>query len=52
MLHDETGITLHEGKATLLYSRLGKRLRALGMTDFRSYCDLVAEPDERKSAAG
>ena len=25
MLHAETGIALHEGKATLLYSRLGKR---------------------------
>ncbi len=48
LLHDETGITLHEGKATLLYSRLGKRLRALGMTDFRSYCDLLADPDEKE----
>ena len=46
MLHAETGITLHEGKATLLYSRLGKRLRALGMTDFRSYCELLDDPDE------
>ncbi len=46
LLHDETGITMHEGKATLLYSRLGKRLRALGMTDFRSYCELVAQPAE------
>ncbi len=48
LLHDETGITLHEGKATLLYSRLGKRLRALGMTEFRSYCDLLADPEERE----
>lgn len=50
MLHTETGIVLHEGKATLLYSRLGKRLRSLGMTDFRQYCDLVTGPsggDER-----
>ena len=46
LLHDETGITLHEGKATLLYSRLGKRLRALGMTEFSSYCDLLADPEE------
>ncbi len=48
LLHAETGITLHEGKATLLYSRLGKRLRALGMTDFRSYCDLLANPGEQE----
>ncbi len=46
MLHEETGIALHEGKATLLYSRLGKRLRALGMRDFRSYCELLGDPEE------
>jgi chemotaxis protein methyltransferase CheR len=45
MLHAETGITLHEGKATLMYSRLGKRLRALGMADFRSYCELLEDPE-------
>jgi chemotaxis protein methyltransferase CheR len=44
MLHADTGITLHEGKATLLYSRLAKRLRALGMTEFAQYRDLVAGP--------
>ena len=44
MLHSDTGITLHEGKATLLYSRLAKRLRALGMTDFTEYCALVSDP--------
>lgn len=46
LLHEETGIALHEGKATLLYSRLGKRLRALGLQDFRSYCELIENPDE------
>jgi chemotaxis protein methyltransferase CheR len=45
MLQSETGITLHEGKATLLYSRLGKRLRALGFTAFKEYCELVSHPD-------
>lgn len=44
MLHADTGIILHEGKATLLYSRLAKRLRALGMTGFRDYCALVSDP--------
>ena len=50
MLQAETGITLHEGKATLLYSRLGKRLRALSMVSFREYCALLASSggaDER-----
>ena len=46
LLHAETGITLHEGKATLMYSRLGKRLRSLGMTEFSSYCAMVADPAE------
>jgi chemotaxis protein methyltransferase CheR len=44
MLHADTGITLHEGKATLLYSRLAKRLRALGMTGFQQYSALIADP--------
>ena len=44
MLHADTGITLHEGKATLLYSRLAKRLRALGLTGFSDYCALVSDP--------
>lgn len=41
LLYGEAGITLPEGKATLVYSRLAKRLRALGMEAFRDYCDLV-----------
>ena len=45
MLHAETGITLHDGKATLLYSRLGKRLRALGLTAFSEYCALLESRD-------
>ena len=44
----ESGIVLNEAKATLLYSRLGKRLRALGMTEFRQYCDLVRDPAEQE----
>ena len=45
LLQVETGIALHEGKATLLYSRLGKRLRALGMREFSQYCELLERPD-------
>ncbi len=45
MLLAETGIALHEGKATLLYSRLGKRLRALGLTAFAEYCALLDSED-------
>jgi chemotaxis protein methyltransferase CheR len=41
-LHDAAGIALPESKATLVYSRLAKRLRALGLESFRDYCALVA----------
>ncbi|TKT75514.1 protein-glutamate O-methyltransferase CheR [Aquamicrobium sp. LC103] len=42
MLHDDAGIALSENKASLVYSRLAKRLRALGLQSFRDYCRLVA----------
>lgn len=45
MLHADAGIALTEGKATLVYSRLAKRLRALGLQNFRDYCELVASVD-------
>jgi chemotaxis protein methyltransferase CheR len=42
MVHGDAGIALHETKATLVYSRLAKRLRALGLANFQDYCELVA----------
>jgi chemotaxis protein methyltransferase CheR len=45
LLYDQAGITLSQAKATLVYSRLAKRLRGLGLTTFGQYCDLVASPD-------
>lgn len=51
MLHGDAGIALPESKATLVYSRLAKRLRALGLSSFRDYCALVSESsglDERQ----
>jgi len=40
-LHSHAGIALNEGKAALVYSRLAKRLRVLGLQSFRDYCALV-----------
>lgn len=37
ILHDEAGISLPESKAPLVYARLAKRLRTLGLADFASY---------------
>ncbi|MDO9338290.1 MAG: protein-glutamate O-methyltransferase [Caulobacter sp.] len=50
MLYEDAGITLSDSKATLVYSRLAKRIRTLGLRDFDAYCRLVASPggtDER-----
>jgi chemotaxis protein methyltransferase CheR len=44
-LHAAAGIALPESKATLVYSRLAKRLRALGLESFRDYCALVTGHD-------
>lgn len=42
LLHEDAGIHLPDTKATLVYSRLAKRLRTLGLENFRDYCTLVA----------
>lgn len=41
----DAGIDLGEGKASLVYSRLAKRLRALHMENFRSYCQLLSREE-------
>lgn len=43
-LYDETGIHLPKTKATLVYSRIAKRLRSLGLESFKDYCALVGGP--------
>lgn len=45
LLLSETGISLGENKVNLVYSRLAKRLRALGLKTFREYCDLIQSPN-------
>jgi chemotaxis protein methyltransferase CheR len=45
MLHEDAGIFLTDAKAPLVYSRLAKRLRALGLENFRDYCALVKSRD-------
>jgi len=44
MLYADAGIYLQESKATLVYSRLVKRLRKLNLDNFQDYCQLVASP--------
>lgn len=40
-IYEDAGIHLPSTKANLVYSRLAKRLRALGLENFRDYCALV-----------
>jgi chemotaxis protein methyltransferase CheR len=40
-IYEDAGIHLPATKANLVYSRLAKRLRALGLENFRDYCALV-----------
>jgi len=42
MIYSDAGIYLNETKASLVYSRLSKHIRQLGLKDFRSYCELVS----------
>lgn len=42
LLYQDSGITLQKGKAALVYSRLAKRLRQIGVDSFRDYCELLA----------
>ncbi len=54
VLKAETGITLSEVKAPLVYARLVKRVRELGLESFRSYCTLIggdAGAEERRRMA-
>ena len=41
MVQEDVGISLTEVKAPLVYSRLVKRLRSLGVESFKRYCALV-----------
>lgn len=51
IMRNDTGIVLSESKASLVYSRLAKRIRKLGLSGFSDYCSLIKTPegaDERK----
>ncbi|WP_031554715.1 protein-glutamate O-methyltransferase [Parvularcula oceani] len=45
MILEDAGIALQESKAALVYARLTRRLRTLGLKSFAEYCRLVAEPE-------
>ncbi|WJW76814.1 protein-glutamate O-methyltransferase CheR [Thiohalobacter sp. IOR34] len=45
MLRDHAGIALSDAKRGMVYSRLARRLRALGLSSFADYCHLVSDGD-------
>lgn len=45
LVMDTTGIVLSEKKRAFVHGRLGRRLRILGLSDFRQYCNLLESDD-------
>ncbi|MBM7067817.1 protein-glutamate O-methyltransferase CheR [Actibacterium sp. 188UL27-1] len=39
--HEHAGLLIPREKASMVFSRMGKRLKALSISDYRSYCDLL-----------
>lgn len=42
---EKTGIVLTDAKRDMVYGRLARRLRALGMDSFQPYCELLQSPE-------
>ncbi|SMC85116.1 chemotaxis protein methyltransferase CheR [Rhizobium sp. RU36D] len=45
MIYSDAGIALNDSKASLVYSRLSKHIRNLGLRGFRDYCNLVSSAE-------
>jgi chemotaxis protein methyltransferase CheR len=48
LVRQETGISLSDAKRELVYGRVARRLRALGMTSFRAYRQRLAAGDAQE----
>jgi chemotaxis protein methyltransferase CheR len=46
LAYQRMGITLSEAKRELVYSRLSRRLRQVGLDSFKDYCTLLQDGDE------
>lgn len=45
LIYQRAGISLHDGKHAMVYSRLSRRLRETGYTSFRDYLDWLEKHD-------
>jgi len=43
LVYERTGIVLGDHKKNMVYARLARRLRALGLRTFKDYCALIAD---------
>jgi len=48
LINEHAGIRLISAKRELVYARLSKRLRALGLNSFRDYCNLLRNGDAQE----
>ena len=48
LIHGRTGIALQDTKYAMVYSRLAKRLRQLGFSDFAQYLALLADKSDTR----
>jgi chemotaxis protein methyltransferase CheR len=45
LIYKKAGISLHDGKHAMVYSRVSRRLRDTGHSSFRSYLDWLEQHD-------
>ena len=48
LISEHSGININESKRELVYGRLSKRIRQLGLGSFREYCNLLKSGDEEE----
>jgi len=48
LIYDHAGINLSDAKKDMVYSRLGRRLRTMGIDSFKEYLALLETDDERE----
>lgn len=46
LIYQRAGIALSEAKADMVYSRIGRRLRTVGMNTFRDYLDFLEQEND------
>ncbi len=48
--YETTGIKLSDHKKEMIYSRIARRIRSLGLSNFDQYCDLISSDSNREQS--